>query len=191
MISLTIREIKQLISFLIIYFPESIIGNWLRRKYWQKLYPAMGPNFKIERGAVVGQKELVEIGNHFILGEYASITAGDSLGVYIGNHVGIARYSYLRTANHRFDSLDTPIMFQEHDYKTVRFNNKDYSIVIEDDVWLGSNVTVVSGTHIGKGSVIAAGSVISGVVPPYSVVVGNPGRRVKSRIVEEKKNEQV
>lgn len=50
---------------------------------------------------------------------------------------------------------------------------------IGDDVWIGLNVIVLPGTSIGQGSVIAAGSVISGNVPPMSLVRGNPGIVVK------------
>lgn len=47
-------------------------------------------------------------------------------------------------------------------------------IVLEDDVWLGTGVIVLPGTHIGAGSVIAAGSVVGGIVPPRTLMRGNP-----------------
>jgi hypothetical protein len=49
-----------------------------------------------------------------------------------------------------------------------------------DDVWLGGNVTILGGVRIGSGSTIGAGSVITKDVPPRSVVVGNPGRVVRT-----------
>ncbi|MCX4175796.1 DapH/DapD/GlmU-related protein [Paraburkholderia madseniana] len=54
-------------------------------------------------------------------------------------------------------------------------------IDIEEDCWLGARVTVLGGVTIGKGSVIAAGSVITRDVPPFSIVAGVPGRVVGSR----------
>ena len=65
--------------------------------------------------------------------------------------------------------------------QNLEYNGKEYSIVIEDDVWIGAKVIVVSGTKIGRGSVVAAGSVVSGEIPPYSIVVGNPGRVMFNR----------
>ena len=53
-------------------------------------------------------------------------------------------------------------------------------VTIEDDVWIGMNSIILPGTHIGAGSVIAAGSVVSGNVPSRSVVAGNPAKVVKS-----------
>ena len=50
--------------------------------------------------------------------------------------------------------------------------------MIEDDVWLGSHCLILKGVTIGHHSVIAAGSVVRNSVPPYSLVAGNPARRV-------------
>lgn len=52
-------------------------------------------------------------------------------------------------------------------------------IVVEEDVWLGINVTLLSGAHIGRGAICGAGCVIRKKVPPYAVVVGNPARIIK------------
>lgn len=55
----------------------------------------------------------------------------------------------------------------------------DKDIIVEEDVWLGINVTLLNGAHIGRGCIVGAGCVVSGNTPPYSVVVGNPWRIVK------------
>ncbi|KAK5144678.1 hypothetical protein LTR32_003438 [Rachicladosporium monterosium] len=52
-------------------------------------------------------------------------------------------------------------------------------IHIEEDCWLGGNVTVLPGVRIGKGSVVGAGSVVTKDVPPYTVVAGNPARKLR------------
>jgi acetyltransferase-like isoleucine patch superfamily enzyme len=49
-------------------------------------------------------------------------------------------------------------------------------VILEDDVWIGSRALVLAGVHIGAGSVIAAGSVVTKDVPPRSLVAGNPAR---------------
>ena len=51
-------------------------------------------------------------------------------------------------------------------------------VVIEDDAWLGFNVTVLKGVVIGRGAVIGAASVVTTDVPPWTVVAGNPARQI-------------
>lgn len=52
-------------------------------------------------------------------------------------------------------------------------------IIVEEDVWIGINVTLLAGAHIGRGAIIGAGAVVRGEVPPYAVVIGNPARIIK------------
>ncbi|WP_276529454.1 DapH/DapD/GlmU-related protein, partial [Limosilactobacillus fermentum] len=65
---------------------------------------------------------------------------------------------------------------------------KRNNIVISDDVWLGAAVTIAPGVHIGEGAVIGAGTYVVNDVSPYSIIVGNPGKFIKTRkIVSNKK----
>ena len=54
--------------------------------------------------------------------------------------------------------------------------------VIEDDAWIGRNVTMTPGRTIKKGTIIGTGCVLTKDFPPYSIVGGNPGRLIKSRL---------
>ncbi|MBO4996343.1 MAG: hypothetical protein J6C78_10380 [Muribaculaceae bacterium] len=75
---------------------------------------------------------------------------------------------------HRYDDLTTPMINQGNIGKT--------SLIIEDDVWIGARVTIVAKNYtIGKGSIIAAGAVVTKTVPPYAIVAGNPAKIVKYR----------
>ena len=58
-------------------------------------------------------------------------------------------------------------------------------IIVEDDVWIGTRATIMSGVHIGKGAVIAACAVVTKDVPPYAIVGGVPAHIIKYRFSEE------
>ena len=58
-------------------------------------------------------------------------------------------------------------------------------IIIENDVWIGANSTVMSGIKIGNGAIVAAGSTVTKNVPPYAIVAGNPAKVVKYRFTDE------
>lgn len=57
--------------------------------------------------------------------------------------------------------------------------------VIGNDVWIGENVTILPGVHIGDGAIIGANSVVSKDVKPYSIVAGNPIKEIKKRFNDE------
>ena len=59
-------------------------------------------------------------------------------------------------------------------------NEKKRSIILHNDVWIGSGVIVMQGVTIGEGAVIGAGSVVTKDIPPYSIAVGNPCKVIKT-----------
>ena len=95
----------------------------------------------------------------FIMKKYSGAAFG--LKVISGNHMRIKGKWFKEITDADKDILDT---HQEYD--------KD--IIVDEDVWIGSNVTLLNGAHVGRGCNIGSGSVIRGSVPPYSIVVGNP-----------------
>lgn len=58
-------------------------------------------------------------------------------------------------------------------------------IIVEEDVWIAANVTLLMGAHIGRGAVVGAGSVIRKSVPPYAIVAGNPAKIVGFKFTPE------
>jgi serine acetyltransferase len=62
-------------------------------------------------------------------------------------------------------------------------------IIVENDVWIGAKSTIMSGVKISNGAIVAANSVVTKDVPPYSVVAGNPAKIVKYRFTEEQIHE--
>ena len=86
------------------------------------------------------------------------------------------------------------IMFvNEYDKVKMTVDDKlpenDMPVVIEDDVWCGANVTILKGVTIGRGSVIAAGAVVTQSFPPYSIIGGVPAKLLKRRFTEEQAKE--
>ena len=63
----------------------------------------------------------------------------------------------------------------------THINDKSADVIIEEDVWVGARVTLLPGTHLGRGSIVGAGSIVSGEVPPYALVVGSPAKVVKRK----------
>lgn len=60
-------------------------------------------------------------------------------------------------------------------------DNTYKDIIVEEDVWIGINVTLLSGAHIGRGAIIGACSVVTKDIPPYTIAVGNPAKVIKAK----------
>ena len=61
----------------------------------------------------------------------------------------------------------------------------DQDIVIEEDLWCGANVTIMKGVTIGRGSIVAAGAVVTKSCSPYSIIGGVPAKFIKKKFTEE------
>lgn len=113
---------------------------------------------------------------HLFLGERSGFGRNCYIGVYqpvfIGANVLVGAYSYIISANHNYNRRDIPIYSQGY---------VGASIYIEDDVWIGTHVIVLPGVRIGKGAIIAAGSVITKNVPAYQIWGGAPAHFIKAR----------
>jgi acetyltransferase-like isoleucine patch superfamily enzyme len=182
---------------------KSVKGLLLVGKNARIFYPKnlqVGYHTIIEDGAEINCLSLqgIKLGNRVTIGKYAIIrpsniyggpigeglTMGDNsnIGPYnyigcsgkitIGNNVMLAPRVSIYAENHVFDHLDILIRDQGVEKKEV---------IIEDDCWIAANSILLAGVTIGKGSVVAAGSVVTENVPPYSVVAGVPAKWIKSR----------
>lgn len=94
----------------------------------------------------------------------------------IGKKVIFGPHPTIITGDHRIDVVGKFII-DSHDKLPLN----DAPVIIEDDVWTGANVTILKGVTIGRGSVIAAGAVVTKSCPPYSIIGGVPAKVLKFR----------
>ncbi len=114
--------------------------------------------------------EGLKIGNNSNIGPYCYI--GCSGYIEIGNNVMISPRVSIYAENHIFESTDIPIKVQGVSKQFVK---------IENDCWIAANSIILAGVTIGSGSVVAAGSVVTTDVPPFSIVAGVPAKIIKTR----------
>ncbi len=135
----------------------------------------IGANSSIAPGAVVQGN--VDIGDHSsvqtgtILIGYGDRDTRDGR-IVIGNHVRIAPFVQMIAGNHNFADLGRPIAAQGLTHAPI---------IIEDDVWVAGRVIITAGVTIGRGSILAAGAVVTKDVPPFSIMGGVPAKLIRRR----------
>lgn len=117
-----------------------------------------------------------KIGKGLIIGDNSSIGPNSFVGcsgkIIIGNNVMFGPKCSLFAENHNFDNKDLTI-------KEQGVNQK--GIVIEDNCWIGSNVIILDGVTIGKGSVVGAGSLITKDIPAGSIYINKRNVNIRQR----------
>lgn len=146
--------------------PIKIGQKSFRRMCGKLILKRCGKKVNIEKGAVFSSK--CELGDFSGIGINAYVS-----GAIIGNHVMMGPNCCIYSFNHRHDRIDVTMDVQGAEEERI--------VRIDDDVWIGSNVIILPGVKIGKGSIIGAGTVVTKDVPEYSVFCGNPGKVVKNR----------
>lgn len=142
----------------------------LEKQAARERFAHIGRGFIFDPAMSVFSSGDIKVGDYVFIGKGAYI-AGD---VSIGNRVMFGANPTVLAGDHIFAVRG----------KSPRFikpypgqNNRP--VVIEDEVWVGANVTILSGVTVGMGAVVGAGSVVIHSVPPFTVAVGNPCRPVR------------
>jgi acetyltransferase-like isoleucine patch superfamily enzyme len=122
----------------------------------------------------------ITIGNFCFIGENTKIWSAKS--IVIGDRVLIAHNVNIHDNN----SHSLNLKLRHNDFLNTFCNHNDEEsdlnakpIIIEDDVWIGFNSTIMKGVTIGKGAVVGACSLVLKNVKPYTVVAGNPAVEIK------------
>lgn len=124
----------------------------------------------------------VSVGNGTYGNLYIRTFGASNEKICIGNYCSIADgVKFISGGDHPYDRIST-FPFASY-YGDIRKNcsTSKGTIVVEDDVWIGSNAIILSGVRIGRGSVIAAGAVVTNNIEPYSIVGGVPAKLIKMR----------
>lgn len=142
----------------------------LRYVFCRHIFKSCGKNVNIGQNARFGNGKNIVIGYNSGIGINAKVPNN----IIIGEHVMMGENVTVFGSNHAFDRIDIPMTKQG--FKTYP------PVVIEDDVWIGNNSIILAGRTIKKGSIIAAGTVLTKDFPEYSIIGGNPSRLLKSRL---------
>lgn len=165
-----------------------------RIRKWAELEIFVGEKCKIEKSVIIDNSNegkiviadntiishgclLMSYGGQIRIGKKCNINPytiiyGHGNGIIIGNDVLIAGHCLLIPSNHIFSDINIPINQQ---------GEKSLGIIIEDDVWIGAGCKILDGVLIGKGAIIAAGSVVNKSIPPNTIVGGVPAKFIKNR----------
>lgn len=196
MIRVFLHELKLIGEYFISEMP-GMFGIYMRKKYFQT--KISHPKYKLTiKQNVEFFGNNIKVGNHFSADRYcrlysdsnAEITVGDNVSlnknvminargggkISIGNNCLIAPNVVIRSNNHVIDDIAVPIKEQ---------GATEGYIILEDDVWIGSNAVILPNVRIGKGAVIGAGAVVTKDIEPYAIAVGVPAKKIKSRLTNE------
>lgn len=150
------------------YLPPPI-GDVVRYFYLKPFMKKMG-RCRVRDGVTIYYPYRIEIGTDVTLNEFIYISGYGN--VKIGNGVRIGS--------------STTIISSDHDFREIGVSVKDQTLIpgevqIDDNVWIGTNVTILKGVHIHKNSIIAACSLVNKDVPENSIVGGVPAKVLKYR----------
>lgn len=188
----------------------SKITHKFNKLYWSRKFGAMDGYVNMGRNITFQHPECLHFGCGVGIGKYTyflpctefagikykpEIHVGDGtwIGIRnsfacidrieIGKNVLFAGYVHVTDHSHGYEDINSPVKYQKLISKGP--------VVIEDDSWLGFGAEILSGVHIGKHAIVAARSVVTHDVPPYSIVAGNPAKIVKQYNFETQQWEKV
>lgn len=138
----------------------------LRRLFLKSIRMKIGNKSYLLRNVEILSPSNIEIGNNCAINSH-TLLDGRGGKIIIKDNVDIAR--------------EVNIWTLEHDPHDDFHKTKGGNVIIENDVWIASRVTILPNITIGKGAVIASGSVVTKDVPPMSIVAGIPAKVIRQR----------
>lgn len=148
----------------------------------------IGNNSSLHAQLICSANGSIKIGNYCSI-RYKTLIESETC-VKIGNYVIISNNVIISDNNsHSTSFIKRRKMLESGEYGELwLWNQSDSSeITIQDDVWIGRNSFILKGVNIGRGSIIASGTVVTKNVPPYSLCYGNPCQ-IKEGIYKDENN---
>jgi len=161
-----------------LFFFTRNVCNRILRFFIRYNFKKCGKNVKFYAFDHLSHKS-ISIGDNVYIGRGAKFSAAIA-EINIGSHVMFGPNVLIRGGNHNTDVIGEYMI----NVKEKR-ESDDEDVNINDDVWVGANATILKGVNIGRGSIVAAGAVVTKSFPPYSVVGGVPAKILKRRFTYE------
>ena len=158
------------LSALVFAMPRHRFFNVLKSVYMRLQGAKIGKRVVFYPGIMINPLFNITLGDDVDLAFGVIITTAGS--VYIGDRTLIGYRTQIVSANHIIPPNRGRIFGSGHDKKPIR---------IENDAWIGANCVITAGVTIGEGAVVAAGSVVTKDVAPYTIVGGVPAKLIKER----------
>lgn len=137
----------------------------------RKLYGfRSGPGTRVLSNVVIYHPDKLSMGRGVAITVGCQLNAGG--GITIGDNTMIGPGSMIWSQNHRYQDPEVPVAEQGYERAPV---------VIQENVWVGAGCIILPGVHLARGTVVAAGSIVTKSTEPYSVVAGNVARQVGKR----------
>lgn len=151
-------------------FKINIFQREIRAFLVSKIFSYVGKNVNIEKNVFFGAaRDEIRIGDKSGIGINCRLQGP----LEIGKSVMMGPDVIIYTRNHKFSDINRDMIEQGE--------TESKKVVIEDDVWIGARVIILPGVKIKKGSIVAAGSVITKDTLEYEIVGGNPAKHIRFR----------
>ena len=147
--------------------------------FYKKMLRGCGSNVRFSALTSDFTYRNLTIGNDVYIGPHALFLCTES-HIFIGNKVLFGPHVTIIGGDHRITDVGRFI------YDVLdKHPEDDQDVHIEDDVWIGTNTTLLKGVTVGRGAVVAAGALVTKDVPPYAIVGGVPAKVLKYRFTPE------
>jgi acetyltransferase-like isoleucine patch superfamily enzyme len=202
LVNLTVKKFIKLTKSL----TKSLFPQFWKKKYFDKYCTRETTSFIQDTACIInplGDKEAIKIGAYthvvgqlMVYGHGGEISIGDYS--YVGENSKVWSAKNIKIGNrvlishnvNIFDNLTHPIdPYERHLHQKAIITKgfpkgmddlSEKPIIIEDDAWICCMTVILRGITIGKGAIVAAGSVVTKDVPPYTMVAGNPAKIIRN-----------
>lgn len=166
-------NLRLIVGSLAAYIYNQGIGilpsRWIRTGYLKAYLGRLGVGTGVQMGCRFLNGRRVFLGDRNVI-NFGCLLDGRKHNINTGNDVSIGPEASILTLG--------------HDPQSANFEDRGGDVIIGDRVWIGYRAMILPGVTIGDGAVVGAGSVVTRNVEPYTIVAGNPARKIGDRYRE-------